>query len=160
MDPELDQHPGSSLVFFAGSQGLREPFFFPSYLPSQGSLLLASQWCVQSFEHSWQFHFWGPCSSLPSCVLPYGLSVFSPSHQHKKLSIEHRGWNTQLPSHPTHALCFLHFCEGSPKGVSGTESRLNAQWPACSADLLTEALYVWQEHSGLWSATPMGSASS
>ena len=43
-----------------------------------------------------------------------------------------------------------------PKGVSGTESRLNAQWPACSADLLTEALYVWQEHSGLWSATPMG----
>ena len=43
-----------------------------------------------------------------------------------------------------------------PNGVSGTESHLNAQWPACSADLLTEALYVWQEHSGLWPATPMG----
>ena len=27
MDPTSDQHPGSSLVSFVGSQGLQEPFF-------------------------------------------------------------------------------------------------------------------------------------
>ena len=42
MDSESDQHQGSSLVFFVGSQGLQEPISFPSCPPSQGSLLLAN----------------------------------------------------------------------------------------------------------------------
>ena len=33
MDPKLDQHPGSSLVSCVGSQGLQEPFSFPTVLP-------------------------------------------------------------------------------------------------------------------------------
>ena len=39
MDPESDQHQGSSSVYFVGSQGLQEPFSFLICPLSQGSLL-------------------------------------------------------------------------------------------------------------------------
>ena len=143
MDPESDQHQGSLLVFFVGSQRLQEPFSLIPYScpPSQGSLLLAYN---------------GVCSLLTCMTIPFLGSLFFIALLCSAM------WTfIVLPVSPTLVAeysaqgieCTMPFTSIMP-GRSFTFvrnfQRVYTQWSTCFADLLPDAFDIWQKHSGPW----------
>ena len=51
--------------------------------------------------------------------------------------------------HFHHSQSSIHFSEGFPQDIPGSEGCLYTSWPARSADPLADHLDVWQEHSSL-----------
>ena len=51
--------------------------------------------------------------------------------------------------HFHHSQYSIHFSEGFPQDIPGSEGCLYTSWPARSVDLLADHLDVWQEHSSL-----------
>ena len=144
MDPKSDQHPGSSLVSFVGSQGFKNPsspivlppkdhFFLP--VDSMHSLLdMHGNFILRMLVLDWPSVLCHTNSQYPLSLFNICCWAFSTGNWvHHTLRVHHP-WSS------------FHFHEGFPEGISGSEDHLYTQWLAFSSDLLADALDVWQKH--------------